>query len=106
MSSLFSDPTYSGCSAFSESKCKSKDDVIKEKIEGVKTTETCQYYCNTIYKETCKYFMFDNKMQTCTILNTSDIDSCVKTAGGILSNVTFCDPIFDDGVYAHSCLVR
>ena len=44
-------------------------------------------------------------MQTCTILNTSDIDFCLKTAGGITSDITVCNAVFDDGIYAHECLV-
>ena len=50
--------------------------------------------------------MFDRKMQTCDVMKTSDIESCVKYSGGNKPNATSCGEIFKDGIYEHQCLVR
>ena len=82
-----------------------QDDVIVQKLEGVTEEELCQFYCSVIYPEDCKYFMFDRKMQTCEIMNTENIDTCVKKSGGLKPEAKFCESIFEDGIYQHSCLV-
>ena len=97
---------YSGCSAFSTSKCEFQDDIIVEKLEGVTEIENCQFYCSLIYVEECEYFIFDRTMQTCEIMSTSDIDTCTKASGGLTPEAKFCESIFKDGIYEHSCLVR
>ena len=94
-----------GCSAITESKCHGIDDVIIEEIEGVQTTEICQYNCRVFYAETCKYFLFDDKMKVCKILNTELIDFCTKIAAGITTPVEECQTVFDDVNEEVSCLV-
>jgi hypothetical protein len=97
---------YSGCSAFSKTKCEYKDDIIIEKLEGVTSIENCQFYCSVIYSEECKYFVFDRTMETCEIMNTINIDTCTRISGGWKPEASFCESIFEDGIYEHSCLVR
>ena len=97
---------YSGCSAFSKSRCKEQDDIIIETLEGVTNIENCQFYCSEIYSRVCKYFVFDRRMLTCDIMSTSEIDTCTRISGGLKPETKFCDSLFEDGIYEHSCLVR
>ena len=94
-----------GCSAITESKCHGIDDVIIEEIEEVQTTEVCQFNCKMIYAETCKYFLYDEKMKVCKILSTELIDFCTKINAGITTPIEECSAVFDDDNEEVSCLV-
>ena len=96
---------YSGCSAFAESKCHFQDDIIIEQVDDVASIALCQFYCSIIYSQECKYFVFDRKMQTCDVMKTSDIESCLKMSGGNSPDSASCGAIFTDGIYEHQCLV-
>ena len=100
-----------GCSAFSASKCQMENDLnpkpgVIEKIEDVKNTQECQFYCRNVYDETCKYFMYCKKTKLCYIFNTFDVDYCSQTAGARLPDVKSCESIFFDQIDAHTCAVR
>ena len=45
-------------------------------------------------------------METCDLMKTSDIETCMKMSGGNSPNATKCGAIFTDGIYEHQCLVR
>ena len=97
---------YSGCSSFAESKCSFKDDIIIETVDEVTSIDMCQFYCSIIYSEACEYFVFDRKLQTCDVMKTSEMETCVKNSGGNKPNATSCGRVFIDGIYEHECLVR
>ena len=101
-----------GCSAFSASKCHLRNtNIIKpgiiEEIKEVRNTQECQFYCRSVYGETCKYFTHHTKTKTCYIFNTFDIDyHCAQNSGGKLPNVKTCDSIFFDQIDLHTCSVN
>ena len=96
----------SGCSAITASKCLSTNDEIFEAINEIYTTESCQFYCTYIYPDKCKYFMFDHKQKTCTLLSSDfQYGDCLKYAGGITTDVASCNTVFNDTVEEHECLV-
>ena len=101
---IFAD--LAGCSSLSTNKCIFKKDIILEEIGGITETENCQYMCNQIYLGVCKYFMHDIKMEICYILHSTDVDSCVRTSGGITTNIEKCQQTFEDENESISCLVR
>ena len=85
--------------------CNSRNDIILEEIEGITETHLCQFNCNIIYAETCKYFVHDVKLQICKLYNTKDIGSCRITAGGTPTDIVHCEQAFDDEKEEISCLV-
>ena len=81
------------------------DDMIIAVIPQVYTIQDCQYECNTKYKETCKYFIYDRKFDECRILKTDQFHFCYVTTGGNTTNINDCEEIFDDESEEISCLV-
>ena len=74
-------------------------------IPQVYTIQDCQYECNTKYKETCKYFIYDNKFDECRILKTDQFHFCYVTTGGNTTNINDCEEVFNDENEEISCLV-
>jgi len=93
-----------GCSSFAESKCSFNDDIIIETVDEVTSIDMCQFYCSIIYSDVCEYFVFDRKLETCDVMKTSEMETCVKNSGGNKPNATSCGRVFIDGIYEHECL--
>ena len=97
------------CSAFSASECSWETDPhnegdIDDQIEGVKNIEECQFYCRSVYDETCKYFIYGTTTKICFIFNHDD-HLCTQTGGSIQVNATECNQVFSDRIDIHDCSV-
>ena len=83
----------------------SNPNMIAKEIEDVKDTQVCQFMCRTIYESLCKYFIHDLTMNNCILINTEEVDLCSKIAGGIVTKLEDCDPIFHSEDEKTGCLV-
>ena len=99
----------SACSAFSASKCPWESDPLGdgafEQIDEVKNVQGCQYYCRSVFGETCKYFIYRTTTESCFVFNSGEVGSCMQTGGSIAVNVTECNTVFQDRIDSHDCSV-
>ena len=80
------------CKDFAYDECKEVKDQTFESVHNI-TVEDCQFYCNTIYDGTCKYFYHDNKQKICLLLNTTGENlwtDCNKASGPKTPDVESC----------------
>ena len=94
-----------GCSAVTATKCYSDPDIKIKTLGGVQDTETCQFYCNTVYGDVCQYFVHDLIYEDCILLSTDQLDFCYETSGSPLTDITHCETAFHDKAEEISCLV-
>ena len=85
--------------------CDSNPNIIAKEIEDISDTQVCQFMCRTVYESVCKYFIHDLTMNNCILINTEELDLCSKTAGGLVTKLEDCGPIFHSKDEKIACLV-
>ena len=89
---LFSYSEGSVCSDYSVDKCLIESGSLIETLKDIAEYD-CQFYCNVIYAETCKFYIYDRKQVICELLKEDMGDyvkSCSKYAGPPEPSVAKC----------------
>ena len=90
------------CKSFTIDKCQMDVGSLFETVNDV-SEETCQEFCNVIYDEDCKFFIFDRQQHVCLLMSQtreSFVQSCKKTGGPKVPKIEDCKTNTDP------CMVR